>query len=278
MRYKILLTDSTYRDLKEIKTYITLSDESIAKKYISKIFDKLNNLKDFPYIGHKINNSIFDYANCLYLPVMNHIAIYQINELAKCVYIIRVLSHFQDWKDIINKDILSINKPIISDDVLSIVHMNTSMYYDVWKNSLDDDNRKYVPDEVFETLEEASAVVDQIIKNYPSKDGPFVYAIIRKSDNTNIGYVQLVKTCEGWEIGYHIAKLYTGNGYATKAVGMFIDYLKDNTDIKELYGIALWINKASKRVLEKKNFVLTFKGNGLYQGRRRKIVKMMWRK
>ena len=120
------------------------------------------------------------------------------------------------------------NKLLIADDVLSIHKMNTSMYYDVWQNSLDQNNRTFVPDEVFETLEDATEVVNFIIKSYDSEDGPFIYAVIRNSDNANIGYVQLVKIIEGYEIGYHIAEKYTGNGYATEAVKLFLEYLKNN--------------------------------------------------
>lgn len=162
---------------------------------------------------------------------------------------------------------------IVEDEILSIVMMDTSMYYDIYRNSLDENNRKFVPDEVFETLEEAAEVVDQIIKNYDNENGPFVYAIIRKQDDANIGYVQLVRIKEGWEIGYHIASMFTGNGYATRAVMLFLNYLKENTDFKEVYGIALYSNKASKRVLEKCGFALIYEGNGMYQGRRRKIIK-----
>ena len=97
---------------------------------------------------------------------------------------------------------------IISGKRISIVKMDESMYEDVYRNSLDEDNRKFVPDEVFDSLEEAKTVVDNIIKSYENKDGPFVYAVIRKEDTANIGYVQLVKIKEGWEIGYHIAKKY----------------------------------------------------------------------
>ena len=166
---------------------------------------------------------------------------------------------------------------IVEDKFLSIVKMDTSMYYDIYRNSLDENNRKFVPDEVFETLEEATEVVDQIIKNYDNENGPFVYAIIRKQDDANIGYVQLVKIKEGWEIGYHIASVFTGNGYATQAVMLFLNYLKENTDVKEVYGIALSSNKASKRVLEKCGFTLIYEGNGMYQGRRRKIIKTVKR-
>jgi len=34
----------------------------------------------------------------------------------------------------------------------------------------------------------------------------------------NIGYVQAVPIGDEWEVGYHIASKYTGNGYATEAV------------------------------------------------------------
>ena len=273
MTYKIIITDSAFSDLESIKLFIAKDNLEIAKQYILKIFDRFEQLKSFPYSGLKIANSFFDYAKAYYLICVNHVAIYQVNELAKCIYILRVLSHYQDWKNIVNKDILCDKQIIIENDRLQIVRMNQSMYYDVYRNSQDDNNRKYVPDEVFDSLEEASEVVNQIINCYDSEDGPFVYAVIRKKDNVNLGYVQLVKIEEGWEIGYHIAEIYTGNGYATEAVNLFMDYIKNSTDLKQIIGIALATNKASRRVLEKCGFESIYEGNGLYQGRKRKIIK-----
>ena len=273
MKYKIFFADSALNDLRHIKAYIASDNPVLAKQYIEKILISLQKLESLPNIGQRIENSVFTHANCLYLFCLNHIAFYQINEVAKCVYIVRILSHFQNWKNIINKDILSMKKEIISDEIISIQHINKTMCYDIWKNSLDEDNRKYVPDEVFESLEEASDVVGFIIRSYDSKDGPFIYAIIRKSDNANLGYVQLIKIEEGWEIGYHIAKMYTGNGYATRSVKLFLKYLKEHTIIKEIYGIALKSNKASIRVLEKCGFKIVFDDVGVYQGSRRRIIK-----
>ena len=273
MTYKIIITDSAFSDLESIKLFIAKDNLEIAKQYILKIFDRFEQLKSFPYSGLKIANSFFDYAKAYYLICVNHVAIYQVNELAKCIYILRVLSHYQDWKNIVNKDILCDKQIIIENDRLQIVRMNQSMYYDVYRNSQDDNNRKYVPDEVFDSLEEASEVVNQIINCYDSEDGPFVYAVIRKKDNVNLGYVQLVKIEEGWEIGYHIAEIYTGNGYATEAVNLFMDYIKNSTDLKQIIGIALATNKASRRVLEKCGFESIYEGTGLYQGRKRKIIK-----
>lgn len=160
---------------------------------------------------------------------------------------------------------------------IKIVKMDESMYEDVYRNSQDEDNRRFVPDEVFDSLEETKEAVDHIIASYDSVDGPFIYAVIRKEDNANIGYVQLVKIEEGWEIGYHIAKRYTGHGYATEAVKLFLDYIKDNMDIKQVYGIALFENKASRRVLEKCGFELIYEGNGIYQGSERKIIRTIKR-
>lgn len=271
--YKIIITNSAFSDLESIKLYIAKDNLEIAKKYILKIFDRFEQLETFPYSGVKIANSFFDYAKAYYLICANHVAIYQVNELEKCVYILRVLSHYQDWKNIVNKEILCNKQIIIENDRLQIVKMNKSMYFDIYQNSLDKDNRKYVPDEVFDCLEEASEVINHIISAYGSEDGPFVYSVIRKKDNINLGYVQLVKLEEGWEIGYHIAAIFTGNGYATEAVNLFIKYIQNNTDVKQIFGIALAANKASRRVLEKCGFELIYEGIGLYQGRKRKIVK-----
>ena len=273
MTYKIIITSSAFSDLESIKLFIAKDNLEIAKQYILKIFDRFEQLETFPYSGLKIANSFFDYAKAYCLICANHVAIYQVNEHTKCVYILRVLSHYQDWENIVNKDILCKKQIIVENDRLQIIRMNQSMYYDIYKNSQDDNNRKFAPDEVFNSLEETSEVVNQIINSYDSKDGPFVYAVIRKKDNINLGYVQLAKIEEGWEIGYHIAEIYNGNGYATEAVNLFLDHIKNNMNLKQIIGIALASNKASRRVLEKCEFELIYEGAGIYQGRKRKIIK-----
>ena len=67
------------------------------------------------------------------------------------------------------------------------------------------------PDEVFETLEEARETIEFLISVYGTNDGPQVHPVITRQDGKNIGYVQMVPMEDGtWEIGYHIAKAYTG--------------------------------------------------------------------
>lgn len=273
MIYQLIITFSAYDDINSIKEYIGIHSKEAANKYIDRIFDKLDSLKTLPFRGSEIKNPIFDYAKARYLICLNHVAIYQVDEANNIVYIVRVLSHFQDWKNIVNKDLLKKFIVINEDEDLMLTRINESMSYDIYRNSLDEDNRIFVPDEVFESLEEANEVVNQIIDNYSTQDGPFVYAVIRKEDYANLGYVQLIKKDDIWEIGYHIAKMYTNKGYATKAVKLLLDYIHKYMNINEIYGTALSSNEASLKVLQKCGFITIYEGKGFYQGKRRKIIK-----
>ncbi len=155
----------------------------------------------------------------------------------------------------------------IETERLFVTDLTMDMCEAIHLNSLDEDNRRFVPDEVFETLEEARETVAFLISAAQSGEGPFVYPILRKKDGANIGYVQLCRVEDGLEIGYHIAKSYTAQGYATEAVRAF---LQGKTNI---WGIVLEENAASHRVLEKCGFRLVFQGHGPYQGKERSLRK-----
>ena len=151
---------------------------------------------------------------------------------------------------------------------LLIAEMTMDMAMDVHVNSLDEDTRRFVPDEVFETLEDAKDTVAFLMSQYGSADGPLVY----------IGHVQLVPIGDGkWEIGYHIAKPYTGKGYATEAVTAFLTIMAEKVGINEVYGIRLLENVASGRVLEKCGFETFFVGEGEYHDGVYEISKSVWK-
>ncbi len=170
-------------------------------------------------------------------------------------------------------------KIIVETERLIIAEFTPDMAQTVHENSLDDDNRKFVPDEVWETVEEAEKTLRFLISQYGSFDGPLVYPILLKETKANIGYVQLCPIDNGrWEIGYHIAKKYTGNGYATEAVSAFLPLIARQVNISEIYGICLAENRASLAVLKKCGFEKLFSGIGFYQGKEREIVKSVWRK
>ncbi|MBQ3487837.1 MAG: hypothetical protein IJA71_06065 [Clostridia bacterium] len=88
----------------------------------------------------------------------------------------------------------------IETERLLITDFRADMAEAVHRNSLDEDTRRFVPDEVFETVEEAREVVTFLMGRYGGTEGPFVHPILLKSGE-NIGYVQLVKLPEGWELG-----------------------------------------------------------------------------
>ena len=154
---------------------------------------------------------------------------------------------------------------------LIITKFTPDMAQAVHQNSLDEDTRRFLPDEFFETVEDAAETIDFLMSQYEGADGPFVYPIIT-NDSKNIGYVQLCQIDDGsWEIGYHIAKQFTGHGYATEAVKAFLPVMAKKLNIKEVYGICLAENTASVRVLEKCGFVQ------IYQGKEAQIVKTVWK-
>lgn len=159
---------------------------------------------------------------------------------------------------------------------LTITEFTMDMAEAVHLNSLDEDNRRFVPDEVFETVEEAAKTVEFLIGCYTSGNGPLVYPVTLK-DGTYIGYVQAVPFDDGtWEVGYHIGENYTKQGYATEAVIAFLPVIMKQIGITEMTGICLADNKASVKVMERCGFIKLYEGIGNYQGAKRKICKFVY--
>jgi RimJ/RimL family protein N-acetyltransferase len=163
----------------------------------------------------------------------------------------------------------------IETERLTIAEFTLDMAEDVHQNSLDEDNRRFVPDEVFETIEEARETVEFLMSRYGGEEGPFVYPVLLK-DRTNIGYVQLVPVEDGWEIGYHIAKKYTGKGYAAEAVKAFLPVMMKEHRLNRIIGICVAENYASRRVMEKCGFVKQYEGIGPYQGQEINICRYLY--
>jgi len=158
---------------------------------------------------------------------------------------------------------------------LLITEFSLDMAEAVHRNSLDEDNRRFVPDEVFETVDEAYETIEYLMRQYDGEEGPFVYPVITK-EGLNIGYVQLAEIEDGWEVGYHIAKEYTGQGFAGEAVEAFLPVIAKSKGIDKIYGICLQENIASVKVMEKAGFTNLYTGIGDYQGEHRAIVKNVW--
>ena len=59
-------------------------------------------------------------------------------------------------------------------DRLVITGFTPEMARAVHENSLDEDNRRFVPDEVFETEAEALETIGFLMSRYESEEGPLV--------------------------------------------------------------------------------------------------------
>ena len=141
---------------------------------------------------------------------------------------------------------------------LTVTDFTLDMAMAVHQNSLDEDNRRFTPDEVFETVEEAKETIEFLMSVYATGEGPLVHPVLQK-DGTCVGYVQAVPLDEGgYEIGYHIGKAYTGKGYATEAVKAFLPVVMNKLGISTIAGVCLAENIASVKVMEKAGFVKEF--------------------
>ena len=160
---------------------------------------------------------------------------------------------------------------------LVITEFDPSMAESVHKNSLDADNRRFVPDEVFETVEDAAETIDFLMGVYQHGGGPLVYPVLQK-DGPCIGYVQAIPLEDGsWEIGYHIGGAYTKQGYAAEAVRAFLPVILQQLGLGEITGICAAENLASVKVMERCGFTKLYEGPGLYQGQQRRICKFVYK-
>ena len=143
----------------------------------------------------------------------------------------------------------------IETENLIITKFHPNMAESVHKISLDQDNRRFVPDEVFATVEEAEKAICGIISFYDNLKKPQIYAVTLKNNNQHIGHVQAVTINNVWEIGYHISEKHTGKGYATQAINAFLPEIMKVLGISEILGVCDKENFASARVLEKCGFI-----------------------
>ncbi len=153
---------------------------------------------------------------------------------------------------------------------LRILRFTPDMAAAVSRLSKDADNRRFLPDEVFETEADALAAITELRLCYAQPNAPQVYPM-QLLDGTQIGHVEAVPLQDGWELGYHIGADYTGRGYATEALKAFLPFVFESLGIDQMRGVCLAENPASCRVLEKLGFRLAYAREGLYQGELRQL-------
>lgn len=136
----------------------------------------------------------------------------------------------------------------------------------VQENSMYEDYKGFVLDEVCETIEESEDTPEFLISQYCAFEEPLVYQFIVKEMQDNVAYVQLCPIdFDQWEIGYQIVKRFTGNGSATEALKAFLPVIIKTAGLSEVYGICLAENKASIEVMRKCGFEKLYSRIGKYQ-------------
>lgn len=102
------------------------------------------------------------------------------------------------------------------------------------------------------TMADEQAFYDEVV----SGDGDDVHLLIC-DDGEAVGTIGLSGVDPDWgigEIGYFVHPDAHGEGYATAAVGLLVDYAFDHRRLEKLHADALAANQASRRVLEKNGF------------------------
>ncbi|MBQ7848130.1 MAG: GNAT family N-acetyltransferase [Clostridia bacterium] len=163
----------------------------------------------------------------------------------------------------------------IETERLVITDFTPDMAQAVHLGSMDPDTQRFLPDEVFPTVEAAAEVIADLTACYSGTEGPFVHPFLLPG-GVYAGYVQLVPLEEGWEVGYHTVAAHTRKGYATEALRAFLPEMMARFSLQEVAGVCDADNAASIRVLEKCGFRRVFEGNALYQGRMRPVVKLIY--
>lgn len=115
---------------------------------------------------------------------------------------------------------------------------------------------KYV-DRKIQTYEECLADLKKVIQHYDEKkNGFWVWAVIRKSDNSFVGTAAIIvdENQEG-EIGYRFLEKYWNNGYGLEVANGLVDYGFKLMKLKSIFAIADVLNLGSVKILEKTDLV-----------------------
>ena len=117
---------------------------------------------------------------------------------------------------------------------------------------------QWIPNERYESLQEAEGAVAFFADRAGKKKLPFVLAVELKETGELIGDTG-INEVEGRpdevEIGYTICKKHSGRGYATELLGAMTEFVGATFGFHVIYGRVMRGNDASVRVLEKNGYV-----------------------
>ncbi len=135
---------------------------------------------------------------------------------------------------------------------------------------------KWIPDQVYEDLEETRQVLSFLMEQYrPAANPaavPIVFAVVLSDNHELIGHVGLSPIEGGVEIGYAIESCRQNSGYASEAVRLVVDWAFKQFGLDSIYGIVAGENMASARVLEKAGFDFCERRVQPYHGKDTEVI------
>ena len=127
----------------------------------------------------------------------------------------------------------------------------------LYENHLDEEMKKWFPNEIYADQEEAQEAVDFFTDCVNNRSLPYVLAVELKETGELIGDTGISEVegkPEEAEIGYVICRKHRGKGYAAELVKAMTEFSFSAFGISVIYGRVIHGNVASARVLEKNGY------------------------
>ncbi|NLF96788.1 MAG: GNAT family N-acetyltransferase [Candidatus Riflebacteria bacterium] len=141
----------------------------------------------------------------------------------------------------------------------------------VFKMSIENSMRKWIPDQVYRDVTHAQEVlaflIDQYQEDVSPATAPVVLGVCLAETGELIGHVGISPIEDEVEVGYAIEEKHQGKGYATMALRAMCDWALTEFALPHILGIVATENHASCRVLEKAGFRLLCEEIGKMHGK-----------
>jgi len=127
----------------------------------------------------------------------------------------------------------------------------------MYENHLDDEVRKWFPNECYADQEEALDAIRFFVDCVDNGHLPFVLGVELKETGELIGDTGISEVeghPEEAEIGYCIGQQYRGKGYASELLNAISGFVASRFGIRDIYGRVVHGNQASVKVLEKNGY------------------------
>lgn len=143
----------------------------------------------------------------------------------------------------------------------------------ILKLSQEDSLKNWIPDQVYEDIDECNEVLDYLISQYQDfsspLERPLVLAVVSKEAGQVIGHVGLSPLKGRVEIGYAIGEESQGKGLGTEVVSAVSQWALEKFSLSVICGVVDSKNKASCRVLEKSGYTFNTEREQMHHGKER---------